>query len=125
MIAAMLAGHAGTGNLALDAVNICLTCHNFRLWYWALIVVVRQEMWWAQAGEGFLFTQQQPGANPERFADWSPGFLDYLFLAYTNRVLTRRHVSTDRESKDVDDGGVRHFARDGALVASRAVGILN
>ena len=32
----------------------------------------------------FLFTQQQYGAQNPEWEHWSPGFIDYLFLAFTN-----------------------------------------
>jgi hypothetical protein len=130
LIAAMLAGHAGTGQtLLLDAVNIWLTnVIIFALWYWALdrggpagnVVGPGR-------GSDFLFTQQQPVADPERFADWSPGFLDYLFLAYTNATafspadtfpLTVRAKMLMMAESAISLATI-------ALVASRAVGILN
>jgi len=75
----------------------------------------------------FLFTQQQtPDTNPT-FADWSPGFMDYVFLAYTNATafspadtfpLTVRAKLLMMAESFISLITI-------ALVASRAVGILN
>jgi hypothetical protein len=85
---AIFLGHAGTGRtLLLDAINIWATnVVVFALWFWTLdrgspssrglVLPDRRD---------FLFTQQQQAhdTNPT-FAGWSPGFMDYVFLAYTN-----------------------------------------
>jgi hypothetical protein len=83
---AIFQGQAGTGRtLLLDAINIWATnVAIFALWFWTLdrgspssrglVLPDRRD---------FLFTQQQQASdiNPT-FADWSPGFMDYVFLAY-------------------------------------------
>src|SRR3974390_3921640 len=88
LIAAILAGHAGTGQtLLLDATNIWATnVVIFALWFWSLDrggPAARGLV--AEQRSDFLFTQQQAGVvEGEQFEDWSPGFIDYLFLAFTN-----------------------------------------
>ncbi len=78
------------------------------------------------AGNDFLFTQQQTG-EPARFPDWSPGFIDYLFLAFTNATafspadtfpLTVRAKLLMMAESAISLATI-------ALVASRAVGILS
>lgn len=79
-------GGGGTGALALLGTGGAVWATNviaFALWYWE----------WDRGGPGararatadypdFLFPQmQQQGVAP---ADWEPGFLDYLYVAYTN-----------------------------------------
>src|SRR5262249_29537366 len=84
-IEAMLSGHAGDGRLLLlDSVNIWLTnVVVFALWFWT---IDRSGQATTGAGtlcsEDFVFTQEQLRGG--EFKDWSPGFIDYLFLAFTN-----------------------------------------
>jgi hypothetical protein len=88
LIAAILAGHAGSGKtLLLDAANIWATnVVVFALWFWSLDrggPAARGII--SEAKSDFLFTQQQAGVvDRDQFKDWSPGFIDYLFLAFTN-----------------------------------------
>lgn len=87
LIAAILAGHAGPGKtLLFDAVNIWVTnVVIFALWYWSL-----DRGGPSRSGLGepkvrdFVFTQQQLAREMPQFEDWKPGFVDYLFLAFTN-----------------------------------------
>ncbi|MGB8117397.1 MAG: hypothetical protein WCF56_01505, partial [Pseudolabrys sp.] len=61
----------------------------FALWYWALDHG-------GPASKGsrpdvrndFLYTQQQPAGESCLHPGWSPGFIDYLFLAF---LPTQRH----------------------------------
>jgi hypothetical protein len=111
LVEAILAGNAGSGRtLLLDALNIWTTnVIIFALWYWALDRG-------SPASKGsrpdirndFLFTQQQPAGESCLHPGWAPGFIDYLFLA---KLLM------------MAEAGIS-FATI-ALVASRAVGILN
>ena len=130
LIAAILAGHAGSGQtLLLDAINIWVTnVVIFALWFWALdrggpaargLVSERKN--------DFLFTQQQSTVDREQFANWSPGFIDYLFLAFTNATafspadtfpLTVRAKLLMMAESAISLATI-------ALVASRAVGILS
>ncbi len=128
LVEAIVAGHAATGRtLLLDAINIWATnVVIFALWYWALDRG-------GPAGRGlvrhpqidFLFTQQQ-SANPE-WINWCPGFIDYLFLAFTNATafspadtfpLTARAKLLMMAEASISLATI-------AIVASRAVGILS
>ena len=128
---AIFQGHAGTGRaLLLDTINIWVTnVIIFALWYWTLdrgspssrgLVIPDKR--------DFLFTQQAqpPDTNPT-FAEWSPGFIDYVFLAYTNATafspadtfpLTSRAKLLMMAESFISLITI-------ALVASRAVGILS
>lgn len=128
LIQAILAGHAGTGRaLLIDAVNIWSTnVVVFALWYWFLdrggpssrgLVPDHKR--------DFLFTQQQ--AEAAGFSEWLPGFVDYLFLAFTNATafspadtfpLTVRAKLLMMAESAISLVTI-------AVVASRAVGILN
>jgi hypothetical protein len=75
----------------------------------------------------FLFTQQQTTVDPAKFLHWSPGFIDYLFLAFTNATafspsdtfpLTVRAKLLMMAEAAISLATI-------ALVASRAVGILS
>jgi hypothetical protein len=130
LIAAILAGNAGSGRtLLLDAVNIWVTnVVIFALWFWALdrggpaargLVSERKN--------DFLFTQQQSTVDREQFANWSPGFIDYLFLAFTNATAfspADTFPLTVRAKLLMMAESVISLATI-ALVASRAVGILS
>jgi len=130
LIAAILSGHAGTGQtILLDALNIWATnVVVFALWFWALDrggpaasgLITRQK-------SDFLFTQQQATVDTVQFASWSPGFFDYLFLAFTNATafspadtfpLTARAKLLMMVESSISLATI-------AIVASRAVGILN
>ena len=130
LIAAILAGHAGTGKtLLLDATNIWATnVVIFALWFWSLdrggpaaggII--------SEAQSDFLFTQQQTGVDREQFKDWSPGFIDYLFLAFTNATAfspADTFPLTTRAKLLMMAEAVISLCTI-AIVASRAVGILS
>jgi hypothetical protein len=131
LIEAIVSGHAGTGRaLLVDAINIWTTnVVVFALWYWfldrggpssrGLIPDHKRD---------FLFTQQQQGfGDALGFSDWLPGFLDYVFLAYTNATafspadtfpLTVRAKLLMMAESAISLVTI-------AVVASRAVGILN
>ena len=128
LISAILAGTAGTGRtLLLDAVNIWVTnVIIFALWFWALDRGGPAGAFGTKRGNDFLFTQQQT-SEPTRFPDWSPGFIDYLFLAFTNATafspadtfpLTVRAKLLMMAESAISLATI-------ALVASRAVGILS
>jgi len=85
VVDALLHGHAGSSGerLLSDAVKIWLiNVIAFGLWYWTLDRG-------GPAARGlshhcrpdFLFAQMTAPGTPD---DWSPGFVDYLFLAFTN-----------------------------------------
>ncbi len=85
LVRALLSGHVGASGqtLLLDALNIWVTnVIAFALWYWSIDRggpaargIVLTEV------NDFLFPQMQ---QPQQYANWSPGFVDYLYLAFTN-----------------------------------------
>ncbi len=85
LVAAMLSGHAGTGRaLFLDSLNIWLTnIVLFALWFWALDRGGPEKGLAPGERIDFLFPQQQTTFTRTQFPNWSPGFVDYLFLAFT------------------------------------------
>lgn len=129
LIQAILAGHAGTGRaLFIDAINIWTTnVVVFALWYWfldrggpsarGLVPDCRRD---------FLFTQQMQNDEPG-FADWLPGFIDYLFLAYTNATAFSPAdsfpLTTRAKLLMMAESAISLVTI--AVVASRAVGILS
>jgi hypothetical protein len=130
LIAAILSGHAGTGQtLLLDAVNIWATnVVVFALWFWALDRGGPAARGLVQGQKSdFMFTQQQATVDRAQFPNWSPGFIDYLFLAFTNATafspadtfpLTVRAKLLMMAESAISLATI-------ALVASRAVGILS
>ena len=86
LVQALLEGHAGSNGttLLIDALNIWVTnVIVFALWFWSTDrggpptcgLVDR-------AHSDFLFPQMT--INDSGIRDWLPGFVDYLFLAFTN-----------------------------------------
>ena len=127
LIEAILAGHAGSGRtLLLDAVNIWATnVIIFALWFWALDRGgPAGQILGTGRGHDFIFTQQQPGA---RYPNWSPGFIDYLFLAFTNATAFSPAdtfpLTVRAKLLMMAESGISLVTI--ALVASRAVGILS
>lgn len=130
LIAAILAGTAGSGRtLLLDAVNIWATnVIIFALWFWALDRGgPATKGFRPEKGNDFIFTQQQQTSEGTLYPDWSPGFIDYLFLAFTNATafspadtfpLTVRAKLLMMAESAISLATI-------ALVASRAVGILS
>ena len=126
LVRAMLGGHAGSGQtLLIDAVNIWITnVIVFALWYWNLDGGGPAFRSHTAGHADFLFTQQ---TIPHATQEFSAGFIDYLFLAFTNATafspadtfpLTARAkllMMTESLSSLVTI----------AVVASRAVGILS
>jgi hypothetical protein len=131
LIATILAGHAGSGKtLLLDAANIWATnVVVFALWFWSLDrggPAARGII--SEAKSDFVFTQQQAGVvDREHFKDWSPGFIDYLFLAFTNSTAfspTDTFPLTARAKLLMMAEAAISLCTI-AIVASRAVGILS
>ena len=130
LVEAILAGNAGSGRtLLLDALNIWTTnVIIFALWFWALDrgspASKRNE---ANVSNDFLFTQQQPAGDTCLHPGWTPGFIDYLFLAFTNATAFSPAdtfpLTVRAKLLMMAEAGIS-FATI-ALVASRAVGILN
>jgi hypothetical protein len=87
LVEALLKGNSGASGktLLLDAVNLWGTnVIAFALWYWSIDRG-------GPASRGlekteitdFLFPQMAPHAG-KGMADWSPGFVDYLYVSFTN-----------------------------------------
>ena len=128
LVRAMFGGHAGNGqSLLLDAVNIWVTnVIIFALWFWYLDRggPSRRGLFALSKGD-FVFTQQSvPGCD--RDGTWSPVFVDYLFVAFTNATafspadtfpLTTRAKLLMMVESSISLVTI-------AVVASRAVGIL-
>lgn len=124
---ALLGGHAGTNGkeLLFDALKIwVINIAAFALWYWTLDRG-------GPAARGltrrckpdFLFAQatiEEPGEP------WSPGFVDYLFLAFTNATAfsPTDTLPLSRRAKllMMVQSGISLLTI--ALVAARAVNIL-
>ncbi|WP_425144758.1 hypothetical protein [Deinococcus sp.] len=84
LVQALLHGSKATGRLLLiNALNIWLT--NIivsALWYWELDrggPLKRQ--WRQERAPDLLFPQMAAASGP---GDWTPSFVDYLFVAFTN-----------------------------------------
>ena len=83
LIQALLSGKAGAApSLLLDAINIWITnVIAFSLWFWNIdrggppLRGLHGSL-----NTDFLFPQM----SSKKAADWSPGYIDYLFLAFTN-----------------------------------------
>jgi hypothetical protein len=131
LIGAILSGHAGPGQtMLLNAVNIWVTnVVIFALWFWGLDRGGPATRGLVQEQQSdFLFTQQQTTiVDQAQFIDWSPGFVDYLFLAFTNATafspadtfpLTTRAKLLMMAESAISLTTI-------AIVASRAVGILS
>jgi hypothetical protein len=130
LILAILAGHAGAGRtLLLDAVNIWTTnVVIFALWFWT--IDRRNPTAHGLLPEDkadFLFAQYQPPAGPTQLERWIPGFVDYLFLAFTNATAfspADTFPLTARAKLLMMVEAAISFITI-AVVASRAIGILN
>ena len=128
LVQAMLAGHAGNGQtLLLDAVNIWITnVVIFALWFWTIdrngpAGVGAEE----ECNGDFVFTQQQ--MHSAKFRGWTPGFVDYLFLAFTNATAFSPAdtfpISQRAKLLMMAESATSLITI--AVVASRAVGILS
>ncbi len=83
LVWAILAGHAANGkSLLIDSLNIWATnLIIFALWYWN--IDRRSAYFGEDAQPDFVFTQQTLPQSLTRRV-YTPGFVDYLFLAFTN-----------------------------------------
>ena len=85
LLEALLGGHAvDARSLLVDAVNIWATnVIAFALWYWSMDRGGPSARGiTAHSIPDLLFPQMT--LADARFAGWSPGFIDYLFLSFTN-----------------------------------------
>jgi hypothetical protein len=130
LMRAIIDGHAGTGRtLLLDSVNIWVTnVVVFALWYWILDRGGPSSRGLVPSNErDFLFTQQQVNDQSDVFAGWLPGFVDYIFLAFTNATAfspADTFPLTTRAKLLMMTESIISLVTI-AVVASRAVGILN
>ena len=128
LVRALLGGHAGNArSLLIDAVNIWLTnVIAFALWYWGADRG-------GPAGRGlgvhtradFLFPNM---TLPEGSGGaWTPGFVDYLFLSFTNATAfsptDTLPLSGRAKLLMMAEAGISLLTL--ALVAARAVNILS
>jgi hypothetical protein len=131
LVRAIVAGNAGTGRaLLVDAINIWITnVVIFALWYWFLDRGGPSSRGLVPAHKrDFLFTQQQQDAGATSgFSGWLPGFIDYLFLAYTNATAFSPAdtfpLTVRAKLLMMAESAISLITL--ALVASRAVGILS
>jgi hypothetical protein len=130
LVTALLSGGAKENgqSLLLDALNLWFTnVIAFTLWYWSIDRggpasrgITRKEV------DDFLFPQMTlEQSDPNR--NWSPGFIDYLFLSFTNATAfspTDTLPLTPRAKLlMMAQSGISLMTI--ALVAARAVNILN
>jgi hypothetical protein len=127
LVAALLSGAAKENgqSLLLDALNLWFTnVIAFTLWYWSIDRggpasrgITRQEV------DDFLFPQMTLGSDKS----WSPGFVDYLFLSFTNATAfsptDTMPLTARAKLLMMAQSGISLMTI--ALVAARAVNILN
>jgi len=127
LVKALLGGHAGNARtLLVDAVNIWWTnVVAFTLWYWSIDrggPAARGLS--AHTMPDFLFPQMT--MDDPRLEGWSPGFVDYLFLSFTNATAfsptDTLPLSARAKLLMMANAGVSLLTL--ALVAARAVNIL-
>jgi hypothetical protein len=130
LIAAIVSGNAGSGKaMLLDAANIWATnVLIFALWFWSLDRGSPAARGLIEPAGDFVFTQQQGGlAEHQQFKNWSPGFIDYLFLAFTNATAFSPAdtfpVTVRAKLLMMAEASISLCTI--AIVASRAVGILS
>ena len=125
LVHAIMHGHADSGkSLLVDALNIWATnVIIFSLWYWNLDKKPHGVA--SDAGPDFVFTQQTlPISFTRRIR--APGYIDYLFLAFTNATAfspADTFPLTPRAKLLMMLQALISFVSI-ALVAARAVGIL-
>jgi hypothetical protein len=127
LIKALLAGHAGSGQtLLIDAMNIWGTnIIAFALWFWAIDRGGPANRGLSSKKDpDFLFPQMSmPDAHDRK---WSPGFIDYVFVAFTNATAfsptDTMPLSARAKLLSMAEAGVSLLTL--ALVAARAVNIL-
>jgi hypothetical protein len=130
LIQAILAGHAGTGRtLLLDAINIWATnVVIFALWFWTIDRrnPAAHDLLPEDKAD-FFFTQYQTPVGPTQSERWIPGFIDYLFLAFTNATAFSPAdtfpLTVGAKLLMMAEAAISFITI--AVVASRAVGILN
>ncbi len=127
LLKSLLSGHAGSGQILLiDAMNIwCTNIIAFALWFWSIDRGgPASRGMTARQGADFLFPQMSLKDPP--YKDWSPGFIDYLFVAFTNATAfsptDTMPLSARAKLLTMAEAAVSLLTL--ALVAARAVNIL-
>jgi hypothetical protein len=125
LVQTIMRGHADSGkSLLVDALNIWATnVIIFSLWYWNLDKKPLDAP--AESGPDFVFTQQTLPISFTRRVR-APGYIDYLFLAFTNATAfspADTFPLTPRAKLLMMLQALISFVSI-ALVAARAVGIL-
>jgi len=125
LVQAILGGHVGSGkSLLIDALNIWVTnIIIFSLWYWNLDGKIPKAK--TEQFPDFVLTQQTlPSALTRRV--YVPGYVDYLFLAFTNATAFSPSdtfpLTTRAKLLMMLQALISLITI--ALVASRAIGIL-
>ncbi|MCD2176122.1 hypothetical protein [Rhizobium sp. C4] len=127
LLKALLTGHAGSAQtLLIDAMNIWFTnIIAFALWFWSIDRggPASRGITSKQAAD-FLFPQMS--LTDPAYRDWSPGFIDYLFVAFTTATAfsptDTMPLSARAKLLSMAEAGVSLLTL--ALVAARAVNIL-
>jgi len=99
----------------------------FALWYWRLDGggPLQRDRRGRHNGRRFLFPQMTEYSKTATEDNWSPRFIDYLFIASTRaRVFTVGYAGTFAMGQGADDAAVGDFIDHCRLLASRAIGIL-
>lgn len=127
LIKALLSGHGGTAQtLLVDAVNIwCTNIIPFSLWFWSIDRGGPASRGVSSKSQPDLLFPQMSVPDP-RYQDWSPGFVDYLFVAFTNATAfsptDTMPLSPRAKLLTMAEAAVSLLTL--ALVAARAVNIL-
>lgn len=82
----LIYGHSDVagGQLLTSAIAIFMTnIIVYALWYWEIDSPGLTRKRWSKHDKDFQFTQQD---MKHEFPDWSPQFIDYLYLAITNAI---------------------------------------
>lgn len=126
LLRALLSGKAGAApSLLLDAINIWVTnVIAFSLWFWNIdrggpaLRGLRPH-----AQQDFLF----PQTSSTKAENWTPGFVDYLFLAFTNATAfsPTDTLPLSQRAKLLMMAQAAVSLLVVTLVAARAVNILN
>jgi hypothetical protein len=102
LISSPLSGETPAPALLQDAALLwVINVVTFAIWYWEIDGGgPAQRLLESHASEDFLFPQMNLGDKATR--NWSPGFLDYLFLAFNTSTAfsppTRRSSAGGRRS---------------------------
>jgi hypothetical protein len=129
LVEALLKGNSGASGktLLLDAVNLWVTnVIAFALWYWSIDRggPASRDLTTNEVTD-FLFPQMAPHAV-KGMADWSPGFVDYLFVSFTNAAAfsPTDTLPLTQRAKLLMMSQAAISIMTLAIVASRAVNIL-